>query len=1113
MNKRKVSFMLITMFVTSSIFSGCFVPYSTQYNREVATALNYARAEVSQDSDSLYAYLNTTITRESSEESENPDDTEQVEGTIPPSDDSSGDGSESGEGEDSEGPSVDEGGSSKPPSNDEVAIPPTIEGDTTPPTGSDGDTSQTPPESGGDQQPSEPTVTNQSQVQIVKSTGSSELVGAGESYTPYGTIELSLKLSGKILESKIDIPVTPEQPDDGTGEGDIDDGEDENKPSEGGTDDGSGDSSGEDSDKPSNGDGEQKPPIEDGGNKPDEGEGIPDNGVNGTPDVGEEEKPEVDGGSTDQPSDDEGNMEGSSSLPPPQESPSEPTKPPTDSEDSDITDDVEDTEEEPSTYGVKNFETGTLGDLIKRAYQEAKGDRSSETVTERKKLRDALSKILDDMNAQLSFESTHGVKKIKMSSDFVPNTDDYIKSIIDLGNTKLDNGIDPSNIALRIVVRNENVGDKLLTNTVYSLGALEESQTNRDITVGDDVKLTLTGLSNCKTGKAPALFISKNAAKPNLYETNSQNLQGTSKNDMYVTQFKNGVYLDMGSYGTSESDISIAENSIKFKNITFRDPDRSISRVEIQDDRGYRYSCSLISEYTDTFSIEVNGLESDTSYIFTKLFITSNTDGRITSQELDLGCYDNGSVKQNYIPIRTIKQPEPKIQLAATNSSTVKLPNGIEMNTVKNSDTALRYVFKVDNKQGNILDLKVISLTGSESYQVEKIVDRVQKQNYYIVTLNNLEKNKDYGFVILELNYLDDSGNVQTSRKSLSTLNSTKGENIKYDNMTEAESLPIEEAVQILLSDSFTSSYARVARVPILIDDLENRVTSIDVENPVDNPNARVSYDNFILEFSDLKPETSGMFTIIFNCEDNGVSRETKQIKKYVQLSTTETPDYDIKSTDIEVVDLTKVNIKLNIYNNPKSEVKSVTVLDDLNNALKATWDKDISTIKLEGLKPDYTYTNVIIRLILENGKSVEYPLGTFKTVIDENRPKGDVAEFVRRVYKIALGREPENEGWNFWIEKLQSKELSATEFIAENLMTQPEFVDRELTKSKFVSTMYTLIVDRESEEEGQKYWESKYVEYRDQVSTIEQLRIKIAREMMDQPEFKELVTRIGLRY
>ncbi len=64
-------------------------------------------------------------------------------------------------------------------------------------------------------------------------------------------------------------------------------------------------------------------------------------------------------------------------------------------------------------------------------------------------------------------------------------------------------------------------------------------------------------------------------------------------------------------------------------------------------------------------------------------------------------------------------------------------------------------------------------------------------------------------------------------------------------------------------------------------------------------------------------------------------------------MSTTETPDYDIKSTDIEVVDLTKVNIKLNIYNNPKSEVKSVTVLDDLNNALKATWDKRYKHYKI----------------------------------------------------------------------------------------------------------------------------------------------------------------------
>lgn len=1063
MNKRKVSFMLVVMFITSNIFSGHLMPYNMKKNMEVTMALDRAAVETSEDNKLIYAYLNSSL-RDGD-----------VVVDAPTTDDSSVDQDESS----SEGDSVQDPSTTPvtPPSNG--TEPPNVEDSPV--------------------QPSQPDKINQSQVQIIKSLGSSELVGSGESYTPYGTIELSLKLSGEILNKKVLETIPPENSED----------EEVNNPSEGGA----------DSDKP-NGDqdteGEEtEDGVQDGngnqegssGEKPEETPSNPDSGDNSsepntpesgtTPSPEEPPKPEGDGTTDNDSVEGDGGNTG------------------TEDKEEDVTekDDIVTEEVKISTYVIRNHDEGTLGDLIIKAYEEAKKN-SVETV-ERKKLRDALSKILDDMNAQLSFDGDGGVKKIKMSSDFAPDKEQYIKNIIDLSSMSSEGKIEASDIALRIVVRNESentTGDKLRTNTIYTLNALEGQKVNRDITVGDDIKLTLTGLSNCKTGKAPALFVSKNAGKSNLYETTSQNLQGTAKNDMYVTQFKDGVYLDMKSYGTSEQDIFVTTNSIRFRNITFRDTDKSISRVEIQDDRGHRYNCSLTLENTDTFSIEVNGLKSSTPYVFTKLFITSDMNGRATTQELNLGYYDNGTVKQNYEPVVTLKEPEPKIQLAGTNSSMIKLPNGLDTNIVKNSDSALRYVFKVDNKQGNVLDLNVTSLTDSETYRVEKMIDKTQKENYYIVTLNNLTKNKDYGFVILELNYLDSNGNVQTARKSLSTLNPSKGENVKYDNTTENEPLPVEEAVQISLNDNFSSSYARVARVPILIDDLENRIDSIEVKNPDDNPDAKVSYDNFVLQFSDLKPETSGMFTIIFNC-NNTIAREANQIKRYVRLTTTETPDYDIKSVDINVVDLTKANIKLNTYSEPKSGVKSVSVYDDLNNVFKSTWDNDTNTIKLEGLKPNYTYTNVIIKINLENGKSVEYPLGTFKTVVDENKPKGEIAEFVRRVYNIALGREPEGGGWNFWIEKLQSKELSATEFIAENLMTQPEFVDRELTKSKFVSTMYTLIVDREAEEEGQRYWEGKYVEYRDQVSTIANLRIKIAREMMDQPEFKELVSRIGLVY
>ena len=153
------------------------------------------------------------------------------------------------------------------------------------------------------------------------------------------------------------------------------------------------------------------------------------------------------------------------------------------------------------------------------------------------------------------------------------------------------------------------------------------------------------------------------------------------------------------------------------------------------------------------------------------------------------------------------------------------------------------------------------------------------------------------------------------------------------------------------------------------------------------------------------------------------------------------------------------------------------------------------------------------MNLALENGKVIKYNLDSFKTQEDVQKPTGEVSTFVERVYKIALGREPEIEGWNFWIDKLQKKEITATEFIAENLMTQKEFVERELDKSQFVTTMYSLIVNREPDSEGQKYWERKYDEYKSQTSSIAELRIKIAREMMDQPEFKELVTNLNLRY
>ena len=60
---------------------------------------------------------------------------------------------------------------------------------------------------------------------------------------------------------------------------------------------------------------------------------------------------------------------------------------------------------------------------------------------------------------------------------------------------------------------------------------------------------------------------------------------------------------------------------------------------------------------------------------------------------------------------------------------------------------------------------------------------------------------------------------------------------------------------------------------------------------------------------------------------------------------------------------------------------------------------------------------------------------------------------------------------------------------------------------------MYKIVVGRDPEEEGQKYWEGKYDEYKLQVESLAELRIRIASEMMNESEFKQYITSMGLRY
>ncbi len=726
------------------------------------------------------------------------------------------------------------------------------------------------------------------------------------------------------------------------------------------------------------------------------------------------------------------------------------------------------------------------------------------------------------------------------ASAMFPSSDvNYKKHVIDLGQMRSGNGrraarnvrSNSSDVVMRMLIMNESVtGDKskeLDTNTLYTFEGFSGTDANKDnikvtdsdgYITGFDVPVTTTGKESSKLsvkgkGSTEALYTSTDWSN-NEGSAVTGSVEYTTKLDTNKEFINvNKTMYDLKAIENVKSE----GNNIKFPNIKFNDRDETIVKIEAEDNRGKIYPCTLVPEEEgDEAYLQINGLEPETRYVFIKLHVVSNIGGyeerdTITIAETSGTVVDGKKVFPNRQDISTTTFAEPKVNLAVTSNpdEIITLPGGMKLPAVKNDSTALRYVFKVDNSQDNIEDLRVIGLGTGEEANIQKFVDRKYKINYYIVTLRGLKPDTEYGQLTVELDYKDLSGTVRTGRQSISNINANTNGKPKNDNRTEKDALTGTDAANVLLETNTKSKYARSAQIPVYIDDIHRTFTGMNYTSS-DNPNVKVEYRNGYLFVTGLKPESNTSITLDFLSKDSNGGE--KKLTKYIRITTPAAPRVDVIA-DTATVKGNDVEIKFDYDKMPSSPIQKVEIKDENDKVLDTTWNPTTSTITIKGLEAKKDYSNLIATFTLQNTLTVDYPITPFRTEEEIVKPTGKVANFVQRVYTIALGREPEVEGWNFWINKLEKKEISATEFIAENLMTQPEFVDRELTKANFVTTMYSLIVNRAPEAEGQAYWERKYDEYKSSVKSIAELRIKIAREMMDQDEFKELITSINLKY
>ena len=83
---------------------------------------------------------------------------------------------------------------------------------------------------------------------------------------------------------------------------------------------------------------------------------------------------------------------------------------------------------------------------------------------------------------------------------------------------------------------------------------------------------------------------------------------------------------------------------------------------------------------------------------------------------------------------------------------------------------------------------------------------------------------------------------------------------------------------------------------------------------------------------------------------------------------------------------------------------------------------------------------------------------------------------FVTRMYTVALGRDPEEGGAEYWARQLLAYEIDGAG-IASGFITSPEFVSRNYSHAEYIAVLYSTFFDREADEEGLQYWEGKIAE------------------------------------
>lgn len=119
------------------------------------------------------------------------------------------------------------------------------------------------------------------------------------------------------------------------------------------------------------------------------------------------------------------------------------------------------------------------------------------------------------------------------------------------------------------------------------------------------------------------------------------------------------------------------------------------------------------------------------------------------------------------------------------------------------------------------------------------------------------------------------------------------------------------------------------------------------------------------------------------------------------------------------------------------------------------------------------------------------------------------VEDFVARLYTLILERDYDDDGLKFWTGELKDVKRTGI-YTAYGFLTSKEYLDRNKTDEEYVEDLYNAIMGRKSEEDGRNYW-TKVLKEQTKLVGKEKARQDVFGSFCCTPEFTQLCEEYGI--